>query len=274
MDNIPIIEPKYDNKQGALAETYGMFVPETNNTASQISIDRITDKSLQSNWFYTSNVPFGTKREGKLLLGISLTPSAFEVVYGNNTKETCQSLIDTGYIKLNKLQEKLILALEKKGEVVFVDSNDMGLKGNDDEYRSFPIRTDKYDKDITIARMLWASAGYGLGYMLGRVMDNLRTNGGISEITIYTMNPEHVAENIDDGEIVARTSGLDYFRYSSIFDADYRGVDGHGALRGVLLDKSAEGGEKIRPLETLVGKGSVAHDNIAVVKQSDVSPQD
>ena len=273
MPTAQITEPNYDIKRGPLAQTYGMFVKGTRNTGAQISVDRITDEGLRSEWFYVSNVPFATKRKGKLLLGIGITPSAFDVVYGRNTQDVCQELIKTGYVKLNALQKRNILALERRGEVVFVDPNEMDLQGNEAEYRRFPIRTAEYDKDITIARMPWVSAGYSSGYILKQVMDNLNTND-IDETTVFTINPEHAAENVVDDEIVARASGLNDFDDYSFFDAYIRNVDDHLALRGVLLDESAAGGEEIGPLETVIGKASVAHEDIAVVRKGDVSPED
>lgn len=269
-----ITEPKYEIKKGPLAKTYGLFATGTHNTGAHISADRIADEGLRRDYFYVSNVPFAVKRDGKLMLGISLTPSAFDIVYRTNTKDVCQGLINTGYIHLKDYQKNQVLLLERKGEVVFVDPKKMGLKGNEAEHRSFPIRTGAYEKDVTISRMPWIQVGYGSGHMLGKVMDNLKTNGKISETTVYTMNPEHVADNIGDDEMVARACWLDSFDYYSDFGANGRIVgNANGALRGVPLE-SAEGGEKISPLETLVGKGSIAHDDIAVVRQSDVSPED
>ena len=275
MADAQTLEQKYDVRNGPLAQTYGLFAPGTHNTGAQISADRIADVGLRSAWFYVSNVPFAAKRKGELLLGIGLTPSAFDVVFGTDTKNVCQSLINTGYIHLNDAQRNQVLMLERRGEVVFVEPSALGLKGNDTEYRSFPIRTGQYDKDVTLARMPFVSAGYGLGYMLGQVMDNLKQNSRLSETRVFTMNPEHAAENVGDDEIVARASRLGNFDSSSSFDAGVREVDYLDALRGVLLKESAEGGAAEKsPLETLVGKGSVAHGDIAVVRQSDISLKD
>ena len=274
MANAQMIEPIYQIERGPLAKTYGLFVPGTHNTGAQISADRIEDESLRSEWCYVSNVPFAAKRRGKLLLGIGLTPSAFDVVYGRDTNNVCQGLVDTGYVHLNDAQRIQVLMLEKRGEVVFVEPSALDLRGNDAEYRLFPIRTAQYDKDVTIARMPFVSAGYGSGYMLGKVMDNLKQNGSISETTVFTMNPEHAAENVEDDGIVARASRLYDFDYYSDFDVDDCSINDQNSLRGVRLVKAAEGGAENSPLETLVGKGSVTHKNLAVVRQSDVSAKD
>ena len=88
------------------------------------------------------------------------------------------------------------------------------------------------------------------------------------------MNPEHVADNVKDDEMVARASRLNLFDNHSYFNAVDRSVNFHSALRGVLSDESAKGGTKKIPLESIIGQGSVAHGDIAVVRQSDVSPGD
>jgi len=76
-------------------------------------------------------------------------------------------------------------------------------------------------------------------------MDNLNTNG-ITETTIFTMNPDHAAENIKDNEIIARASRLDNFDDDSDFDAGLCDVYVHYALRGVL--NPTEGVAKISTL--------------------------
>lgn len=253
MDNAQTQAPDYEIRDGNLASIYGLFVPSTINTGSQISADRITDEGLHNRWIYTANAALATKREGKLLLGIGLTPSAFNVVFGKNTREACNELVDMGYIHLAPAQKELVLRLEKSGEVVFVDSKDLDLHGQEAEYRHFPIRTKNYQKDVTAARMPLVSAGYGSGDILRRVMDNLRVNGRIKETRVFTINPYHAAEHVEDGEIVARASRLVDFCADSIFIANVRNVSNHYALRGVLLEKPAEGSEKSRAsLDSLV----------------------
>ena len=256
MGNAQAQKPNYDIRQGPLAQTYGLFVPSTINTGALISADRITNKSLRNEWFYTSNTPFATKRNGKLLLGMGGN-AAFNVIFGTDTEVVCQELIDSGYVHLNPAKRNHVLMLEKAGDVVFVDPEEMALEGSKVEYRSFPIISDQYSKDCTVARMPWVSAGYGSGYMLEEVMDNLRVNGHISETLVFTMNPDHAAENVEDDEIVARASWLGGFGFSSDFYAVIHHVDYLNGLRGVLLDKSAKGGAQKTPLETLVGKSSV-----------------
>ncbi|MFH1052950.1 MAG: hypothetical protein V1740_00900 [Candidatus Woesearchaeota archaeon] len=244
----------YNVRQGALKDIYGLFVPSTINTGAQLSAARIAGEGLRRVWFYTANAPLATKRDGKLLLGIGGN-AAFNVVFGEGTSTVCQELAGIGYVHLNSGQKDLILRLEQAGDVVFVDPKGLRLKGSDAEYRSFHVRTGRYDKDVTVARVPWVSAGYGSGYMLERVMDNLRVNGRISETRVFTMNPDHAAESIKDDEIVARASRLNGFVNNSNFNANFRDVSDHDALRGVLLGESAKGGEKNSPLETLVGKG-------------------
>ena len=63
-------KPVYAIEHGPLSKTYGLFVPGTINTGSQISLARVEDAALRSQSFYTANAPFATKRQGKLLLGI------------------------------------------------------------------------------------------------------------------------------------------------------------------------------------------------------------
>ena len=254
MVRAPAQNQMYVVKSGSLARTYGLFVPNTLNTGAEISADRIADASLQNQWFYVANIPLATKRGGKLLLGMGGRES-FNAVFGQDTEAVCQELIDTGYLQLNPRKRDLILRLERSGEVVFVDPKEMVLKGTDAEYRSFPIRTGNYDKDVTVPRMPFVSAGYGAGYMLGRVMDNLMKNGKISETRVYTMNPEHVAENVKDDELVARASGLIDFVNDSVFYANDGVVDNRNGLRGVLRLEPAEGGSQKSGLEDLVGKG-------------------
>src|SRR3989338_10441574 len=229
----------YKVETGPLVKTYGLFAPSTINTGAEISADRITDAGLQGQWFYTANLPLATKRKGKLLLGIG-GREAFNAVFGQDTEAVCQELINTDYVQLNQRKKDIILGLERSGDVVFVDPKDMALKGSDAEYRSFPIRTGSYDKDVTMPRMPFVGAGYGLGDMLGRVMGNLKENR-ISETIVYIMNPEHAAENVNDDGIVARASGLYGFGDGSRFGAGGRNVYGHGGLRGVPKD-AAEGG--------------------------------
>ncbi len=271
MTQAPAQTQMYAVRSGSLAQTYGLFVPGTLNTGAEISADRITDASLRSQWFYTANIPLATKRNGKLLLGMG-GREAFNAVFGQDTEAVCQELINTGYIQLSPRKRDLILRLERSGEVAFVDPKEMALKGTDDEYRSFPIRTGNYDNDVTVPRMPFVGAGYGAGDMLGRVMDNLKGNK-ISETGVYTMNPEHAAENVNDGGIVARASGLFGFVLDSWFGAGDRGVGNRDCLRGVLKSEPAEGGSQKSGLEDLVGKGTDAGRGVAVVHQKDVSPE-
>jgi hypothetical protein len=268
-------QPNYQIEPGTLANTYELFVPSSINTGAQISADRIdhiTADELRRTSFYTANIALATKRDGKLLLGIGGN-TAFNAVFRTNIKNMCKTLINDGYISLNPSQIDQIIMLEKAGEVVFINPNNMKLGGIQAEYRTFAIRTSNYDQDVTVARLPWISAGYGTGNMLEKVMHNLRTIGNISETTVYTLNPDHAAEHVKDESIVARACWLGSFNYYSDFYAIGRDVGSNYALRGVS-SVIAEGDEKNSPLETLIGKGSVAHDNIAVVRQDDVSPQD
>jgi len=224
---------------GPLAEAYGQLDPNTINTGTQISADRITNDELRHKWPYTANTGLATKRNRKLYLGIG-GRAAFNVIFGYDTERTCQALKDTGYVHLNSYQRDAILMLEKLGEVVFVEPKDLQLRGTENEYRSFPIRTARYDKDVTVARQPFVHAGFGSGVMLDKVMENLRTNGNISETGVYTMNPDHAAENVQENEIIARASRLDGFDVGSRFLAFVRYVDyADGGLRGVLK-KGAE----------------------------------
>jgi len=260
----------YDIKTGPLAKTYGLFVPNTINTGAEISAARIGGAGLQKQWFYTANVPLATKRKGKLLLGIG-GREAFNEVFGQDIEAVCQELINTGYIQLNPRKRDLILRLEHSGEVVFVDPKEMELRGTNAAYRSFQIRTGSYEKDVTVPRMPFVGAGYGSGDMLKRVMSNLKGNN-ISETAVYTMNPEHAAENVNNNGIVARASWLYVFGIVSRFYADGWGVDDHFGLRGVLKN-AAEGGASEKPLEDLIGGKAVSDGRgIAVVHQKDVSP--
>jgi len=246
-------DQSYDTKSGSLAETYGLFIPGTHNTGGQISAKRVTDEGFRQEYFYVSNVAFATKRQGKLLLGISLTSSAFDVVFGGNTSAVCDELISTEYVNLDHDRRENILWLEQKGEVVFVEPNAIGLEGKHEQSRSFPIRTANYEKDVNTARMPFVSAGYGQGYMLGKVMNNLKENGSIPETRVFTMDPDHAADKVKDDEIVSRACWLDRFYYSSIFGACYVDVDYDGGLRGLL--KPSEGnGVQISLLEEMTGK--------------------
>ena len=225
---------------GPLAKAYGQLDPSTINTGTQISADRVKNEKLRNKSLYTANVGLVTKRDGKLYLGIG-GRAAFNAVFGYDTKNACEELIKTGYVHLNPHQRDAIFELERQGEIIFVDPKDLQLQGKEVEYRSFPIRTARYDKDVTVARQPFVHAGFGSGLMLGRVMDNIRTNGNISETRVYTINPEHAADNVRDDEIVARASGLVRFGGYSGFFAVVRGVDyADGGLLGVRM-KSAEG---------------------------------
>lgn len=219
-----------------LDKAYEQLDSNTINTGTQISADRIKNRELRNKWFYTANLGLATKRNGKLYLGIG-GRAAFNVVFEYDTEKACRELINTGYINLSPQQINAILKLERLGEVIFVDPRELQLQGNEAGYRSFPIRTARYDKDVTLARQPFVHAGFGSGVMLGNVMDSMRTdeNYRISETGVYTMNPEHVAENVLDNGIVARASGLGGFDGDSRFVADGRVVDGaNDGLRGVL----------------------------------------
>lgn len=231
------LQPAYNVKHGPLAETYGLFEPFTINTGAQISADMIDESGLRNVLFYTANAPLATKRKGKLLLGIGGN-AAFNTVF-SDTGRVCQELLDAGtgyYASLTPRQKDLILLLEKSGDVVFVDPKSLELEGQDDEYRHFPIRTAKFEKDVTMSRTPWVNAGWGSGYMLERVMDNLSSNStrNIEETMVYTINPDHVAEHVEDDEIVARASWLFGSDYGSWFNADDRRVDNHNGLRGIV----------------------------------------
>lgn len=256
---------QYEIKHGPLTDTYGLFVPSTINTGAQISADRIEDEGLRSEWFYTANAPLATKRGGKLLLGMGGN-TAFNAIFGVDTKTVCDELRDGGYIHLDPRKRDLILRLERAGEVVFVEPNALGLKGNEVEYRQFPIRTGNYQKDATTARMPWVSAGFGAGYMLRIVMDNLITNN-IPETTVFTFNPDHAAESVRDGEIIARASRLGIFDYGSYFDAGIRGVDDRSGLRGVLRTPAEGGAPEKTELETLVQKATKVGNVYAITEE-------
>lgn len=259
MDDAQPQTPDYQIEFGKLAETYGLFVPETINPGYQISADRIRDKSLRNRWFYTANVSFATKRKGKLLLGIGGS-EAFNAVFGTNTERVCKELADTGYINLHPVQKDEVLLLEKRVEVVFAEPKELDLRGQGSEYKQFPIRTRFYQKDVTEARAPFVSAGFGYGNTLGWVMDNLagnlvyerRSKIAISynlfpddviltveekadETAVFTMSPDNVAEAVKDDEIVARACLLCGFDNLAIFCAGYSGVGSNmNALRGKL----------------------------------------
>jgi hypothetical protein len=139
-------QPAYDVKKGPFNDIYGLFDPPTINTGTQLSAARITNPDLGKILFYPANVALATKRNGRLLLGIGGNP-AFNVVFGTDTADVCDTLNKEGSeVILNYCtQEKLdrILQLEQSGEVVFVNPNDMQLRGiESDRYRSFQIDTE------------------------------------------------------------------------------------------------------------------------------------
>lgn len=238
----------YDLKHGKLADNYGLFIPDTLNTGSQISIDRISKASLRDIFFYTANVPLATKRNGKVLLGMGGN-TTFNAVFGTNTQEVCQELIDSRYILLNEAKKDLILRLEKSGEVKFIDPKYLRLDGKGMESRYFLIRTGFYSKDVTPTRKSFVSAGYASGRRLGNVMDTLRSDRRITAIMIYTMNPDDAAEKIKDGEIVARASRLSGFSGGCDFDANFCDVNSTSALRGILRNSVESDSAPTKTLE-------------------------
>ncbi|MBW2974655.1 hypothetical protein KY366_02960 [Candidatus Woesearchaeota archaeon] len=243
-------EPQYESRKGPLADTYGLFIPSTHNTGTQISAreEEFSNEGIESHVHYVSNVAFATKRRGKLLFGISLTPSAFYEIFEGNTSNACNELINRGFIDLSPNRRYNILRLEKKGDIVFVNPKNLGLKGKRVYSRSFPIRTNKYNKDLTVARMPFVSAGYGQGDRLEVIMDHFRNKRIKNDIIeIHTMNPEYAAENVRDGEIIAQVCQMEYLPEISCLVACIKDVNEERYLEGRLKHNQGSKAQRYYP---------------------------
>jgi hypothetical protein len=219
------------------------FVPGTWQSSAEVTKDRITEKSLRTEWFYTNNHALYDIEENDAFLYFGSNDSSIfrKETIGNafnqlkNTGWGCYKPFDTDVAKAKETSLKLRISdLELKFETesdnygyIEIDTNDLTGSRLNDTQRKF------------------AEAVYG-GMEVdakgesdySRAMHMLSDNG-IMIARIYAFRKESVLRAAKEG-VVVRSCRLYCFSGSSEFHAAIRGVDTHGGLRGVLESDNAQ----------------------------------
>ncbi len=271
-----IIETITDN----LADGYNELEKGTFQESSEVQNQRRADPSLRSRWTYTANLPLFRIQNGNLEYGLS-GRQTFDAIAGEDIGKFTRQIVGDGVYRLDEQQIKQLEGLD--ANIVWAKAEDLDLKKQSDEGSYLLIDT----SDIKAEKLNDAQKPFAVkvhGSMeskyypeqklpdYGENMNMLAEDGGIRQTRLWLPTPSHIGGYLKEGGVVARASRLSSFSNRSNVDADDRNADVHGALRGVLFEKVAEGDAPKPHLDELVGKGVDAGRGVAVVHEGDISP--
>ncbi len=227
-----------DTRTGALAELVPQFEEGSWLTSAELTKERITNKDLRSQWFYTANYGLYRVVDGKVRF-------AFGGREGNpifkNVAEASRQLLSQ---EQNYVPQAEDIAAAVQQALVDVDMQDLQLQRYDDEFSYFWIDTKDYERtsDHVPAQRLVAEAVYGKGEDFNEAMHMLEEEGKIKKTRVYVLNPEYVLSKVGEGKApaVARACRLYDSAINASFIAEVRSVNLRSRLRGVPQAERAD----------------------------------
>ena len=231
------LENKLSTEHGSLAQTLPLFKRRTIRHADELSAERIDNKELRDEWFYTADHAMYAVEDGKAVLYLGGEES--NPIFGN-LEEAARQLIKTGNYRLCREESATV---RESSSTLRVKISDLNLVQSDSEFLYFEIDTKEYGS-LNDAQRAVAERVYGKGKDFEKSMEMLRTSKEeISKTRVYVLNSEYVKKHAGEVEF-ARACRLYSFGDDSLFLAGDRRVSSHYGLRGVLLQKTAEGDAK------------------------------
>ena len=250
---IATLEQKLENRTGALADTIPQFQPGTWQTSAEITKERVINRKLRKQMFYTVNFSMYTVED------VDGTSTPFLYFGGrtanpifNDPQEACKQLMQTGNYTLKAIEDKAtidaVVASVASGDTTKVKLSDLRLNGDNAEWKYIEIDTTDY-AELNDAEKKFAAVGYGsMDVAEGKeksdfdnAMAMLREEG-VAKTKMFVLSLDYVQKNAPKNGALARACWLGNTDSSSCINADNRSVSDHDALRGVPLVVAAEGG--------------------------------
>jgi len=243
------LEQKLENRVGPLADTIPQFQPGTLQTSAEITKERVINRKLRKQMFYTVNFSMYTVED------VDGTSTPFLYFGGrtanpifNDPQEACKQLIKTDNYKPNRESIDAVVASVASGDTTKVKLSDLRLNGDNAEWKYIEIDTTDY-AELNDAEKKFAAVGYGsMDVAEGKeksdfdnAMAMLREEG-VAKTKMFVLSLDYVQKNAPKNGALARACWLGNTDSSSCINADNRSVSDHDALRGVPLVVAAEGG--------------------------------
>ncbi len=155
---------KMDNQNietitNSLAKGYTQLVPGTFQEASQIQIQRRTDRDLRSKWLYTANLPLFRMNDKGLEYGLS-GRQAFDALAGENIDEFVRQILRHGVYKFTVPQIEKLESLA--ADIVWAQAAELNLKRENSEWSYFLINTlDTAASNLTTSQKSLAAKAHG-----------------------------------------------------------------------------------------------------------------
>jgi len=222
---------EYINPQGKLEDIAKLVDLSKVQSAREINRDRITNKSLRSMWFWTSDFPLYTMDKGEVVL--NMATCEHNLLFKNLSDGIKQLREKNNYFPNNVDIASIVNATS----TVKLKLSNLKLQGNNSEWQYIDVDTKNYATTLNKTQKAFVGIVYGNGKEL---KDNMKmlSDSGITTTKLYVLNPEYVKNTLTQtgSKALARGSFLDYFSSSSSFGASswYVG-SGSRRLRGVSL---------------------------------------
>ncbi len=221
------LEQKIENIPGNLRDAYKQAVPGTLKHVDELMRERRTNPKLRELWFYT---PDGNvySRDGKTPT-LRITREPVNPVL-NHIDDAVDEIVNTGNYKVLPADFE---AVKAAADTVTIDLTQLGLQGDDNEWRYLAVNTSKAitkysDKQQKLLRRVFGPTDEDYNANMKMLRESPQQ---IEETRVYVLNPQYVQEQAKESPI-ARASWLDDFGSGSSFGADVRDLDGN-RLRGV-----------------------------------------
>ncbi len=226
-----------ENRFDALADVVPLFAKGSWRTSAELTKERVTNKDLRDQWFYTAN--YGLYRVVDGTVRFAFGGREGNPVFKNVVEASRQLLSpEQNYVPL---VEDIAIAVQCA--FVDVDMQDLRLRRYDDEFSYFEIDTKEYERTFNHvpAQRLVAEAVHGEGQDFNDAMRMFQEEGKFTKTKVYVLDPDYVLSKVGEGKApaVARACRLNNFN-NSIFGASVRLVSDRDALRGVPRAERAD----------------------------------
>ena len=216
------------NLEGDLRTAYNQSVPGKNRHVDELTAERITNKALRDQWFYTADGELYSLQKGVPTLDITREKDNLLFRHLNDEVDcSYDQLVHNHNYRADKAEAQ---AAMNAPETVRIDLSLLPLEEVSDEWGYVAISTAHYDRlNPEVRKLAERVFGQGQNFVAARKMFK---DAGITETRAYVLIPEYVAQHAEEGP-VGRASRLGSFVNFSVFLANGRNVILNNRLRGV-----------------------------------------
>ncbi|MBN1376992.1 hypothetical protein JW949_01520 [Candidatus Woesearchaeota archaeon] len=221
------------NIQGDLKEIFPKFKIPTIQHSDEISKDRLDDKTLIDEYFYTADHGFYDKIQGKkamLHLGRCHTNPIFKHI-----EEAYNQLINNhNYLPS---EEDIESILDDKSTLT-TELSALNLEIINDEYGCFKVNTSNPFKELNSEQIKVLERAFGRGQYFQEHLIHLRQLF-IDKIDLIFLTENYVEKHTENNKGISRVCGLRSFLYLPGFFASGHLINSEYCLRGCLKSPKA-----------------------------------